>query len=170
MTAAAEEARERRRRSVREAVRRQRQKKRAQRDARRDAMARSADRARAYRDRKRNQKRNQPRFDWASRRVVGTAKTYGELVDLIKAYRRARGISQIEMDELVGWPSGYCAKIECSPTAANYRRLTNETLPWLLEVLGLELVIVEKPGGARPGSGSHSAGAGSGSAAGVRCA
>jgi len=83
------------------------------------------------------------------RRVI---RTYEELIAALRDRRKEMGISQIEMDERIGWPEGYTSKVESpmrdpSRGRGNFRVLGPKSLPELLQALGLELVAVNRARG-----------------------
>ncbi len=80
------------------------------------------------------------------------ALTFDDLVIAIKERRVSLGISQNELDERAGLASGYVGKIEASltnPAARNARSLGRESMPLILQALGLELAVVHS--GAKAG-------------------
>ncbi len=52
------------------------------------------------------------------------ARTYPELVALLAARRKAMEISQIEMNDRIGWPDGYLSTIECFSRQAKWSTMT----------------------------------------------
>jgi hypothetical protein len=68
------------------------------------------------------------------------------LVALLRGRRQALGISQQELDDRVGWPDCYCAKVE-SPGRSFGKRVAwgvSVFLAYWLEALGLALVVMDK--------------------------
>lgn len=68
------------------------------------------------------------------------------LVGLLRGRRMALGISQQELDDRIGCPDGYLAKLE-APHRSYGRRAAwgiTQTLTWWLESLGLALVVMSK--------------------------
>lgn len=69
---------------------------------------------------------------------------YAGLVAACRARRIQLGMSQLEVDDRAGLPSGYCGKIEISatnPGARNSRSIGKDSLPLLLGALGLEMML-----------------------------
>jgi hypothetical protein len=68
------------------------------------------------------------------------------LVALLRGRRESLGIPQQALDDRIGWPDGYCAKVE-SPGRKYGRRVAwgiSHLLGWWLESLGLALVVMDK--------------------------
>lgn len=75
-------------------------------------------------------------------KVFAVADTYEALIIAIRERRIELGLSQISVDHLAGMPDGYQAKLECrltNPKAKNVRCIGVDTLPILLNALGLQL-------------------------------
>lgn len=68
------------------------------------------------------------------------------LVGLLRGRRQTLGVSQQELDDRIGCPDGYIAKLE-APHRTYGRRAAwgiTQTLVWWLESLGLALVVMDK--------------------------
>ena len=68
------------------------------------------------------------------------------MVAQLRGRRQALGISQQELDDRVGWPDCYCAKVE-SPGRSFGKRVAwgvSSFLSYWLEALGLALVVMDK--------------------------
>ena len=69
-----------------------------------------------------------------------------QLVGLLRGRRLDLGISQQSLDDRIGWPDAYCAKVE-SPQRTYGRRVAwgiSTFLAFWLESLGLALVVMPK--------------------------
>lgn len=73
-------------------------------------------------------------------RKVHYAGSYDEMVAALIEQRHAVGLSQLEVDERAGLPSGYTGKIECGR-----RRLGALSLSLMLQALGLRLAVERDP-------------------------
>lgn len=65
---------------------------------------------------------------------------------LLRGRREALGIPQQALDDRIGWPDGYCAKVE-APHRGYGRRVAwgiSHLLAYWLESLGLVLVVMDK--------------------------
>jgi hypothetical protein len=87
-------------------------------------------------------------------RVVGETVDYPGLIEAMRKRRRELGLSQVELDEAIGWAEGLTSKLETAPRPdgvgrGNFRALGPKTLPDLLQALGLRIVVIEDPD-ARP--------------------
>jgi len=94
-----------------------------------------------------------------SPQILAVAGNYAGLVQAIRACRIDKGMSQLELDERAGLPSGYTAKIEISATKPNSpsaRSIGKESLPLLLGALDIELAVIpaDRSGGSTPKSDS----------------
>lgn len=90
----------------------------------------------------------------AGSRVIGEAGSLEELVALFAEWRRAHGISQLELDERAGLAPGHVGKLEVGASSGRKswsRQPGWKTFPRWLSSLGLHLqvVVVEEP---KPGS------------------
>ncbi len=80
--------------------------------------------------------------------LYAAAPTYLSLLVAIRARRVELGLSQLAVDHLAGMPSGYQAKLEArltNPTATNARSIGIESLPLVMNALGLHLALVAEP-------------------------
>jgi hypothetical protein len=68
------------------------------------------------------------------------------LVGLLRGERIRQDITQRELDERIGWEEGYCTKVEAPRRKYGKRVSTFFTsrLIWLLDALGLAIVLVDK--------------------------
>ena len=68
------------------------------------------------------------------------------LVSLLRGRRIALGISQQSLDDRIGWPDAYCAKVEAPGRKYGKRVLwgLSAFLAYWLESLGLTLVVMDK--------------------------
>lgn len=73
--------------------------------------------------------------------VVGT---YEELLIVLAKHRHQLGLSQLAVDDLAGFQSGYTGHLERGPASKHGRGLGRMSLPTLLDTYGLRLAIVEK--------------------------
>lgn len=80
----------------------------------------------------------------AVRPVIVT--TEDGMAALLRGRRESLGIAQQELDCRVGWPDGYCAKVE-APHRGYGRRVAwgiSHLLAYWLEALGLALVVMDR--------------------------
>jgi len=73
--------------------------------------------------------------------VVGS---YEELISVLVEHRGKLGLSQLAVDDLAGFHSGYTGKLEVGTKAKCGRGLGRMSLPTLLDTYGLRLAVVEK--------------------------
>ena len=71
------------------------------------------------------------------RQFLASASTYEELRELLIARRKSLGLSQLDVDEISGLPTGYVAKLECS-----MKRMGPLSLMCLLGALKVRLALV----------------------------
>ena len=78
--------------------------------------------------------------------ILDEIRDYPSLQAALRRRREQLGLSQLDLDHVCGWPSGYCGKIEARPgygaERGNFRALGPQSLPELLAALGLRLAIV----------------------------
>lgn len=72
-------------------------------------------------------------------RVIGVARDYSSLMDLLAARRRELKLTQLAADELSGLQSGYVGKLECGA-----KGLWVTSMAGILHGLGLELQVVRR--------------------------
>jgi hypothetical protein len=80
--------------------------------------------------------------------------THEGLVQACRERRIALGMSELDLHARAGWADGYTSKIEMAANgskASNARGLGRESMPLMLQALGLEMAIVPK-GAVRPKS------------------
>jgi hypothetical protein len=72
---------------------------------------------------------------------VDTVSDYQGLVGLLRRRRVELGLSQLEIDDIAGFQSGYCSKLE-QPSRDYGRQARWPTLEWWLGALGVGLALV----------------------------
>jgi hypothetical protein len=87
-----------------------------------------------------------------------TFTTWDALIATFRARRIQLGLSQLDVDDLAGTPSGYTGKLEASltnPAAKNARSIGRESLPLMLGALKLQLSVDARPGRASENRNRH---------------
>lgn len=72
-------------------------------------------------------------------------REYGDLIEALRARRKALGISQLELDDRAGLSDGYTAKLEAWRNRRIGKGLGPVSLPLILEALGIGIVFVDIP-------------------------
>lgn len=78
------------------------------------------------------------------RDVTLTVRTYDDLIGALRDQRRKLGISQLELDDLAGWSSGYSGKLELGYRKGG--RGIGKLLPAWLRALGVQLAVIVPAG------------------------
>lgn len=69
-------------------------------------------------------------------------REYGDLIDALRARRKALGLSQRELDDRAGLQEGYTSKLEAWRSHSG-RGLGPASLPRILQALGIGIAVIE---------------------------
>lgn len=74
--------------------------------------------------------------------VLGVAREYADLLEIIRLRKEAAHFTNLELDDRAGLPVGYTGKLFSAENTKNGKILNRRTLGWVLAALKLRIVVV----------------------------